>query len=157
MNPLDMPFYPGREETTGGPLARYLPPAPPGIVSAWLADHIPPGSWILDPFGGLPGMAVEAAQAGYRVLVAANNPIPRFILEVTAAAPARNDFQAALAELAAARKGNERLELHIQSLYQTECAGCKRTITAEAFLWERGAKIPYARLVHCPYCDDEGA
>ena len=155
-NPLDLPFYPGREEPAGGPLARYLPPVPPGMVSTWLADHVPAGSWVLDPFGGLPAMAVEAAQAGYRVLVAANNPIPRFILEVTAAAPARSDFQAALAELAAARKGNERLEPHIQSLYQTECASCKRTVPAEAFLWEKGAKFPYARLVHCPYCDDQG-
>src|SRR5512133_1296276 len=122
MNPLlDMPFYPGREEPPGGPLARYLPPVPSGMLSAWLTDHVPSGSWVLDPFGGQPGMAIEAAQAGYRVLVAANNPIPRFILEVIAAAPGQSDFQAALAELASARKGNDRLEPHLQSLYLTEC------------------------------------
>jgi len=29
-------------------------------------------------------------------------------------------------------------------------------VMAEAFLWERGAAGPYARVYHCPTCHDEG-
>jgi hypothetical protein len=33
------------------PLARYLPPVTQGVTSAWLAQHVPAGAWVLDPFG----------------------------------------------------------------------------------------------------------
>ena len=45
------------------------------------------GSWVLDPFGFSPRLALEAARAGYRVLVTVNNPITRFLLEMSARPP----------------------------------------------------------------------
>ncbi len=101
-------------------------------------------------------MVIEAARAGYRVLVSANNPIARCLLEMAACAPGEEDLQAALAELAASHRGDERIEPHIRSLYMTECAGCGRPVMAEYFLWERGASAPYARFYRCPQCGDEG-
>ena len=104
-----------------------------------------PGSWLLDPFGFSPWLPVEAARAGYRVLVTVNNPVTRFLLELQADPPAESDFKAALAELAASKRGDERLETHLQSLYITRCAQCGREIQASEFLWKAGEDAPYAR------------
>jgi hypothetical protein len=151
-----LPFIPGQIPPKTGPLGRYLPPIPEGAAPAWLARHITPGSWLLDPFGASPRLAVEAGRAGYRVLVAANNPVARFLLEKTANPPNADALCAALAELSASYKGTERIEPHIQSLYQTECAQCGQTIIAEAFLWERDALAPFGRIYKCPHCSDAG-
>jgi len=150
------PYIPGKRPQKKFPLGRYLPPAYSGVASTWLAENIPAGSWLLDPFGATPNLALEAAQRGYRILVAANNPINRFILEMLANPPANADFQAALATLATSTVGKERLEPHIKALYTTQCAACNATIQAEAFLWKQGSKTPYGRIYHCPHCQDSG-
>ncbi len=138
------------------PLARFLPPLPAGMGAAWLRAHLPPGSWALDPFGASPRLALEMARAGYRALVAANNPVIRFLLETMATPPRVDELSAALAALSAARTGDERLEPHILGLYETECAQCRRTVSADAFLWARQAQVPYARIYRCPHCGDSG-
>ncbi|KAF0107870.1 MAG: hypothetical protein FD146_1501 [Anaerolineaceae bacterium] len=138
-----------------GPLDRFLPPFPDGAAAALVAPHAAPGAWLLDPFGAAPRLAVELARAGYRVLVAVNNPITRFLLEMACQPPARSELQAALAELASARKGEERIESHLQSLYQTECVKCRRVVPAEAFVWERGGTVPVSRIYNCP-CGESG-
>jgi hypothetical protein len=151
-----IPFIPGFAPTKPELLARHLPTIPEGIVSAWLQANIPQGAWVLDPFGASPRIAMEAAQAGYRVLVAANNPIARFLLEMIAHPPTTDELKAALAELAASYLGEERIEPHIRSLYNTICARCGQTISADAFLWEYGNPSPYARIYTCPNCGDSG-
>lgn len=142
-----------------GPLLRFLPPLPEGLGRAALQRLAPAEEadnfWILDPFGSAPTLPVEVAAQGRRVLVTVNNPVTRFLLELTAAAPSRQEFQAALAELSSARKGEERLENHLQALYRTECSRCRREIPAEAFVWEQGGRAPIARLYRCP-CGEEG-
>jgi hypothetical protein len=153
---LERPFLPGYLTAETLPLSRYLPPLPTGMVHAWLAQNIPAGEWVLDPFGAAPQAALEAARAGYRVLTASNNPVNSFLLELLASAPAKEDFQAALAEIATVRRGDERLESYLQSLYLTECASCSQTVSAQYFLWKRDEKEPYARVYHCPECGDEG-
>ena len=150
------PYLIGNPPAAPEPLARYLPPVTQGAVSAWLGQHVPAGAWVLDPFGASPIVAVEAARAGYRVLVAANNPISRFLLEMAANPPSVADLQAGLAELGASRKEDERLEQHIQSLYQTVCANCHRTIQAEAFIWDSKSGLLEGRIYTCPHCEDSG-
>lgn len=151
-----VPFIPGFPPSKPELLARHLPPIPEGIVSSWLHANLPEGTWILDPFGASPRIALEAAQAGYRVLVAANNPIARFSLEMISNPPHISELKAALAELAASYVGDERTEPHIRSLYNTICARCGQTISAQAFLWEYGNPAPYARIYTCPFCGDTG-
>lgn len=142
------------------PLARFLPPVPPGTAAAWLGRFLPhthgPAPWVLDPFGAAPAAAVEAARSGYRVLVAANNPIDRFLLELSAAPPTESELRSALAALAASYKGEERLEPHLRSLYLTRCATCGREVEAEAFIWEREGNSPVASLYACPACSPPG-
>jgi len=153
-------YIPGDEPEKPTPLARYLPAIPDGIAAAFLAGHsgsigLERGAWVLDPLGASPQLAVEIAGQGFRSLVAVNNPITRFLLELTAHPPSQADLRAALSELAAARKGDERLETHLQSLYLTQCTKCQQKIPAEAFVWERASGALVARIYHCP-CGDSG-
>ena len=151
-----MAYIPGEAIKNPEPLSRYLPPIPDCVISTWLSKNIPIGSWILDPFGASPRLIVDAARAGYRLLVTANNPIARFLLEMAATPPKIEDLKSALAELAASYKADERMEPHIQSLYNTRCARCGQIVSAEAFLWEHGDPSPYIRIYTCPFCGDSG-
>jgi hypothetical protein len=150
------PYIPGTLPADPGPLSRFTPPLDEGTVARWLPLHAPVGSWVLDPFGFSPRLVLEAARAGYRVLVTVNNPITRFLLEMSANPPSEADFKAALAELVVAKKGDERLGAHLQSLYQTSCEKCGQQIQVDSFLWRRGENLPYARLYTCPNCGDSG-
>ena len=153
-------YISGDEPVKSVPLARYLPPIPTGIATAFLAGHMDPdqpkgGAWVLDPFGASPQLAVEMAAAGYWVLAAVNNPITHFLLETVSNPPSRAELRAALADLAASRKGEERLETHLQSLYMTECIRCQQQVPAEAFVWERASGELLGRIYHCA-CGDGG-
>ncbi len=125
-------------------------------MSTWLSHHAQAGSWLLDPFGFSPRLVLEAARSGYRVLVTANNPITRFLLETFANPPPESEFTAALADLGAVKKGDERLESHLRSLYLTVCEKCNQQIEAQAFLWRKGEDAPYARVYECSHCGDSG-
>ncbi|MCA2001681.1 MAG: hypothetical protein LDL51_07445, partial [Chloroflexi bacterium] len=150
------PYIPGLKPADPGPLSRFLPALEEGVVSAWLGGLNQTGSWLLDPFGFSPRLVLEAARSGYRVLVTANNPITRFLLEMSAKPPPQSEFTAALADLGAVKKGGERLEIHLQSLYRTTCEKCEEQIQAQAFLWRKGADAPYAKIYECPHCGDAG-
>ncbi len=150
------PYIPGSKPAEAGPLSRFLPALEEGVIVRWLPPHAQTGSWLLDPFGFSPRVPLEAARAGYRVLVTANNPITRFLLEIAANPPSETDFNAALAELETAKKGDERLGAHLKSLYLTPCEQCSRDIQAEYFLWRKEADVPFARVYTCPHCGDSG-
>ncbi len=158
-----LPYIPGLKAAEPGPLSRFLPPLEEGTISTWLlrqspqaaASGTPPG-WLLDPFGFSPRLAVEAARAGYRVLVTVNNPVTRFLLEMAADPPSEADFKAALADLAVSKKGDERLESHLQSLYLTPCEKCGHEAQAESFIWRKGESAPFARVYECKDCGDRG-
>jgi len=149
------PYFSGGLIEASGPLGRFLPPVPDGPARAFLAGINLPGAWILDPFGSSPRMAVEMARAGQRVLVAAGNPVNRFLLDLAAHPPTESDLQAALADLAAARKEGERLETHLQSMYLTRCANCGRELPAEAFLWDSKTGAMTGRIYNC-HCGSGG-
>ncbi|MBE0670705.1 MAG: hypothetical protein IH588_08965 [Anaerolineales bacterium] len=150
------PYIPGFKPADSGPLARFLPPLEEGVISAWLSRLNLPGSWLLDPFGFSPRLVLEAARSGYRVLVTANNPVTRFLLEIFANPPPESEFIAALADLGAIKKGEERLAGHLQSLYFTICEKCNQQIQARSFLWRKGEGTPYARIYECQHCGDSG-
>ena len=150
------PYITGFKPADSGPLARFLPPLEEGVISAWLSHQTLTGNWLLDPFGFSPRLVLEAARSGYRVLVTANNPVTRFLLEIFANPPPESEFIAALADLGAIKKGEERLAGHLQSLYVTTCEKCKQQIQVQSFLWHKGEDTPYARIYECPHCGDSG-
>ena len=150
------PYIPGLKPADLGPLSRFLPALEEGVISAWLSQLNRPSAWALDPFGFSPRLVLEAARSGNRVLVTANNPVTRFLLEMFANPPAQSEFTAALADLGAVKKGDERLAVHLQSLYLTTCEKCNQQIYAQAFLWRKGDDAPYARIYECAHCGDSG-
>ena len=152
----DIAYIPGRPRKKPLLLNRFLPPLPEGIVSTWLRSNLPQGSWVIDPFGVSPQLALEAAQSGYRILVIAKNPIIQFLLKLHADPPKKAELQTALATLATTRIGTNRLEPYINNQYLTECNQCGQEIHAEAFVWERESSSPYARIYRCPNCKDTG-
>jgi hypothetical protein len=126
------------------------------MAAAWAKANLNPGDWILDPFGFNPLVPIELVQAGYPVLVTANNPIHAFLARILASAPKREDLVAALSDLAVAPKGDERIEPYIRRLYQVHCTDCGASIEANAFLWKKDANQPHAALVDCPNCGTHG-
>ncbi len=148
-------YHSGESRGYTYPLDRFLPEVPSGSVRSWLSENTAPGGWILDPFGMHPMLALEAAQAGYKVLVSCNNPIMALMLEVLASAPKEADFQGVLADLAAEKKGGQRLENYILSLYETKCPSCNRMVPARKFLWDRDRQASTHRIVNCPGCGGE--
>ncbi len=153
---LNVPYLASTGESLPPPLDRFLPECPPGVISSWLKDLAPGNSWVLDPFGSTPLTSIHAAKAGYRVLAAVNNPLLAFELQMLCQPPQRSDYQAALADLAASRRGDVSLETLIRSFYLTTCATCGREIQANGFIWKRNEKSPYARMYTCPHCGDSG-
>ncbi|MGW8249202.1 MAG: hypothetical protein ACWGO1_01040 [Anaerolineales bacterium] len=145
-------YIPGSIPDQPGPLARFLPPIPEGVVSAWLSSTLPKGALVLDPFGSAPKLPIEAARSGYRLIVTANNPVAHFILTSFANPPSDSDLWAVLAEIAATFRGEERLEPHIRSLYITQCENCGHDVEADAFIWDRETNQPFAKQYSCPHC-----
>ena len=150
-------YLPGPLPERSGPLARFLPPLPEGVVSSWLKSHAPGGALVLDPFVAQPRIAIEAAQAGYRVIATANNPVTRFLLEMAAAPPVEAELNAIMADLASSRKGEDRLEPHIRGLYLTHCEKCGKEVEAQAYIWERDSRIPVAKVYTCQNCGAKDA
>lgn len=150
------PFLPFPVTAGSSLLSRYLPILPAGLTGAWLSGGLPAGSLVLDPFGSQPRLALEAASLGYRVLVACNNPVERFLLELEVNPPTHQGLRAALADLAVSAKGDQRLEAHIRSLYRTECANCGESIEAQAFIWDREREKIHERIYRCRFCGDSG-
>ncbi len=151
----DFHFHPGSNDPGEYPLNRFLPEFPSGCFKGWLMENLPPGAWIVDPFGMHPAMALEAARAGYRILVACNNPVLAHMYEVLASAPQAAQFQGVLADLAAEKKGDQRLEGFILSLYETKCPTCSIVMPARKFIWDRDRRTPVRLVVHCPECGGE--
>lgn len=153
---MNVPYLPGDAPPPDLPLGRFLPALPAGMVKRWCLDNLEHGQWVIDPFGFSPLLAIEAASAGFPVLVTVNNPIHAFILEILASAPQENELVASLQDLGTSTRGDDRMEAFVRSLYQVDCAVCRRNIEADAFLWKKGADYPYASLIECSHCGARG-
>jgi len=153
---MELPFPPGTPPRQAGPLARFVPPLEDGAVARALAGFGAPGDRVLDPFGASPRLVAEAARAGRAVLVAANNPINRFLLEHTLEPFSLAELQAALARLAAAPIDSSRLEPFLLDLYRSECGHCGLDVIVDYFVWEKEAEGPELKGYACPHCNHTG-
>ena len=151
-----IPFIAGQTPNQPSPLEEYLPQVSPSTLTIWLERAYPHPNLILDPFGSSPQSLLTAARGGYRVLAAINNPITRFLVTYAARAPSSSDLTSALATLASTFKGEERLEPHILSLYETDCPHCGKKISAQAFIWKAKGTAPDQKVCHCSQCHNQG-
>lgn len=153
---MDLSYPPGYPPLQPGPLARFLPPLEEGSVPRILKSYGSAGDLAFDPFGASPRLAVEAARSGRVVLVAANNPITRFILRYTVKPFTPTELKTALARLASAPKDGSRLERFLLDLYRTECTRCGADVIADSFIWDRDAEGPALKLYVCERCNYAG-
>jgi hypothetical protein len=148
--------YPYQEEVQNVILERFLPPYYVGGVNPWLNSLCNPGDSIFDPFGSHPLLALDAAQEGYTVFVNSHNPILQLALEVFASAPTQKDFNRALAAFSTIKRGDEFLEQHLMSLFNTKCPLCGEIVPATAFIWIKDAPLPARKIINCPKCHQSG-
>jgi len=155
---MPVPFVPGQLQAQSSlPLERFLPPYFPGMAASWVGQFAEPSSWILDPFGSDPLTDLELAQAGYRVLVTANNPVFAFILEVLASAPSIEEIGNTLQKLANLRMSDgQRFEDYIKSFYHLSCPSCQEMAEVETFLWNEDQDAPTSLQIECEQCGFSG-
>ncbi len=133
-----------------------MPPLDEGVIEQVLADDRLPAGLVLDPFGASPRLVLEAAQSGSTVLVAANNPVTRFVLQHTLQPFELGELQAALSHLAAIPKDDTRMERFILDLYRSTCTRCGEAITVDYFIWEPELGGPTHKVYSCDHCAHAG-
>lgn len=112
-------------------------------------------SLVLDPIGASPRAILELGES-FRVIVNCSNPILAFLIAFLSKGITNTDFQAAMAEISILKRGDERLEEHLKSLYLTRCSKCRQMVEAEYFLYRRGESAPFARSYQCLGCGEGG-
>ena len=149
---MDIPLPVGYLHSDPSPLDRFLPPVDEGVITQVIKRYAPEGGLIFDPFGASPAIAIEAAREGYPVLVAANNPINRFILQKSLQPFTQETLQAALATLSALPKDDSRMEMVLLDLYRSECNRCGQPVVVEFFVWEKELGGPTHKVYACDHC-----
>ena len=151
------PYIPGLKAADPGPLSRFIPPLEEGTISTWLSRHVPPGSWLIDPFGFAPRVAIEAARAGYRVLVTVNNPVTRFLIGDGGEPSRRIGLQGCAC---GSRRLEKRRRAAGNSFAITLCyehvKNADTKFWRNSFIWRKGESEPYARIYECGECGDAG-
>ncbi len=150
---MEIPFIPGNPVRGASPLARFIPPLEQGSVATALERYGDRGDRVLDPFGASPRLAVEAAAAGRAILVAANNPVTRKVLERTASPFSVQELQLALSKLGNASQNGGRLEPYLLEIYRTQCSRCGEWISADYFVWDKEQGQPVLKFYSCPHCN----
>ncbi|MBE9479604.1 MAG: hypothetical protein IMY80_06520 [Chloroflexi bacterium] len=153
---MDIPLPVGYPDSHQGPLKRFMPPLEEGVIEQVLADDRLPMGLVLDPFGASPRLVLEAAQSGRTVLVAANNPVTRFVLQHTLQPFELGELQAALSHLAAIPKDDTRMERFILDLYRSTCTRCGEAISVEFFVWDLELGGPTHKVYSCDHCAHAG-
>ena len=64
-------------------------------------------------------------------------------------APDPSAIDAAFGQLAAARRVDVPLRQHLDELYASHCAACRRPVVAEQFVWPRGSDAPARKVYRC--------
>ena len=104
----NQPFIRGEGNSQPIPLEEFLPAYRSGVVSYWLNHLRSRPDLVISPFGDSPLEVLEAAAAGYRIVVPIHNPITRFLLNRLAQLISKEDLNSALVQLSSSYKGKER-------------------------------------------------
>ncbi|MGH2417835.1 MAG: hypothetical protein ACRDFY_05830 [Candidatus Limnocylindria bacterium] len=134
-------------------LDRYHPPPADNQLDAALAAFAAPGDTVLDPWAGTGWTARRAIAAGMRAVAADPSPFAQLAATVLMTAPSPAVLDAAFAQLAGSKRVDVPLKQHIEELYATRCAFCRRPVTAEQFVWPRDGDAPGRKIYRCPACD----
>jgi len=134
-------------------LDRYHPAPADNQLDAVLAAFANPGDTVLDPWAGTGWTARRAVAAGMRAVAADPSPLAQLAAIGLLTAPEPAVLDAAFAQLAGSRRVDVPLRQHIEELYATRCAACRRPVVAEQFIWPRDGDAPGRKIYRCAACD----
>jgi hypothetical protein len=134
-------------------LERYFPSPADNQLDAELTAFTRPGDTVLDPWAGTGWTARRAIAHGMRAVAADPSPFGQLAAQAFLLAPDPGAIDAALAQLAASRRVDVPLKQHIEELYATHCATCRRPVVGEQFIWPRDAEAPSRKTYRCGGCD----
>ena len=134
-------------------LERYLPPPPDNILDAELHAFAAPGDTVLDPWAGAGWTARRAVAAGMRAVAADPSPFAQLAAMAFLSAPQPAILDAAFAQLASSRRVDVPLRQHLEELYASRCAACRRPVVVEQFIWPRDADAPGRKIYRCAACE----
>ena len=128
--------------------------APREALAAYLHAFSEAGGLILDPFCQSPDLIREALEAQRHVIAVSFDPLDALRTRLALLSISPRDLDAALTRLSDSPKAGLPLRDHLQRLYHTTCARCKKPATAEYFVWERGQDLPAQVHYSCAPCDE---
>src|SRR3990170_2375107 len=134
-------------------LERYFPSAADNMLDAELAAFAAPGDTVLDPWAGTGSTARRAIAHGMRAIVADPSPLAQLAGLALLTAPPPAALDAAFAQLAGSRRVDVPLRQHVEELYASRCAACRRPVVADQFIWPRDADAPGRKIYRCVGCD----
>jgi len=134
-------------------LERYRPPPADNVLDAELAAFASPGDTVLDPWAGTGWTGRRAVAHGMRAVAADPSPFNQMAAIAFLGAPDTAVLDAAFAQLAGSRRVDVPLRQHIEELYASRCAACRRPVVADQFIWPRDADAPGRKIYGCAGCD----
>jgi len=134
-------------------LDRFHPTPADNQLDAALAAFASPGDTVLDPWAGTGSIARRAVVAGMRAVAADASPFAQLAAVALLTAPEPAALDAAFAQLATSKRVDVPLRQHIEELYATRCATCRRPVVAEQFIWPRDGDAPGRKVYRCDSCD----
>ena len=134
-------------------LERYYPSPADNQLDAELASYARAGDTILDPWAGTGWTARRAIAAGMRAVASDPSPFAQLAANAFLLTSDAGAIDAGLAQLSASRRVDVPLRQHIEELYATRCAICRRPVVAEQFIWPRDADAPGRKVYRCANCD----
>lgn len=134
-------------------LERYFPSPADNQLDAELASFARQGDVVLDPWAGTGWTARRAIAQGMRVVAADPSPFAQLAAQAFLLAPEPAALDAAFNQLASSRRVDVPLRQHIEELYATRCAACRRPVVGEQFIWPRDGDAPGRKIYRCANCD----
>jgi hypothetical protein len=137
-------------------LERYFPSPADNQLDAELSAFARGGDTVLDPWAGIGWTARRAVAHGMRAVAADPSPFAQLAAQAFLLAPDLAAIDAAFSGLAASRRVDVPLKQHIEELYATRCAACRRPVVGDQFIWPRDADAPSRKIYRCAGCDLSG-
>ncbi len=134
-------------------LEKYRPPPADNILDAELTAFAAAGDTVLDPWAGTGWTARRAVSHGMRAVAADPSPLNQLAAIAFLGAPDPAALDAAFTQLAGSRRVDVPLRQHIEELYASRCAACRRPVVADQFIWPRDADAPGRKIYRCVGCD----
>src|SRR3989304_3564878 len=135
---------------------RSFPSPADNQLDAELAAFARPGDTVLDPWAGTGWTARRAVARGMRVVAADPSPFAQLAAQAFLLAPEPAALDAAFNQLASSRRVDVPLRQHIEELYSTRCAVCRRPGGGERFIGPRDGDAPGRKIYRCANCDTSG-